>query len=203
MKVLSSADMHTRISKAGMGMKAFRKKLNQKSGFSLAETLVTVAIISLVCTGLVGISGTVRDIYNRVVRRADAETLLSTAVTAMKADLSSAVYVDVDTTAVSEDGYVAVTDFYSEARGQQIAYENSKENGVIVVYVANKDKPDKLQKQPLLTKKTMPGGLYTEIEDGTVTYKKGVFSFKLVINDKNDNEVISQKIRVRSYNVND
>lgn len=170
-------------------MEKLKKRTMNTRGFTLAETLITVAIISLVCTGLVGISGVVRNIYRKVTLEADAETLMATTVTALKEDMSSA-------NNVVTNGNVLK--FYSTARGCQMYYakEPDTDNGIKVVLVAGDGSETTL---PLVTKKTMPHGLYTQISN--IKYTKGLWSFDVLVTDNGDVS-LPKHISVRSYNDN-
>lgn len=66
------------------------KKLKSKSGFTLAETLLAVLILLLVSTIVANGIPVVRNVYNNVIVGANAQVLLSTAVTALRNELGTA-----------------------------------------------------------------------------------------------------------------
>ena len=67
-----------------------KKKLLGRSGASLSEVLVTVLIMSIAMAAITaGITSAVRD-YHQVRTKPDAQTLMSTTITALSQDLQSA-----------------------------------------------------------------------------------------------------------------
>lgn len=67
-----------------------KKKLKGKSGFTLAETLLAVLILLLVSTIVANGIPVARNVYNNVIVGANAQMLLSTAVTALRNELGTA-----------------------------------------------------------------------------------------------------------------
>lgn len=174
-------------------MKKMKKKLTQSSGFTLAETLITVAIISLVCAGLVNVSGVVRNIYIKITRQADAETLLATTVTAMKADLSETNNVEL------KDGKVEY--IYSLSRGYRMKYSFDETHGIMVIPV-----DDETKAMPLVTGKTMTLDMHTELGEKGVRYDPAthVFTFTVNVVEKGKEELVaSRTVNVRAVNKQD
>lgn len=68
----------------------FKKKLKNKSGFTLAETLLAVLILLLVSVIVANGMPVVRNVYNNVIVGANAQMLLSTTVTALRNELGTA-----------------------------------------------------------------------------------------------------------------
>lgn len=112
--------------------KYLQKMLNQK-GFSLAELLVTVLLMSLVTTVVAGAASAVLRVYRDITLRADAQTLISTASSAMAKDLYTASLVQ-----KNDDGTVST--FVCEGAGGVISYENT-EDGKIVRSVSTVQDP--------------------------------------------------------------
>lgn len=59
------------------------RKLKTRSGFSLAETLITVAILAIVTAGGVVVAGQVIDTRNAMIETADSQVLAATALEAL------------------------------------------------------------------------------------------------------------------------
>lgn len=75
-------------------MKKIAKKLSSRHGFTLAETLICVLILLMVC-GIVGAAMPAASAaYTRVVDAANAQVLESTAITALRSELSTATSVE-------------------------------------------------------------------------------------------------------------
>ena len=67
-----------------------KRKLKNKSGFTLAETLLAVLILLLVSVIVANGIPVARNVYNNVIVGANAQMLLSTAVTALRNELGTA-----------------------------------------------------------------------------------------------------------------
>jgi len=67
-----------------------KKRLRSKSGFTLAETLLAVLILLLVSVIVANGIPVARNVYNNVIVGANAQMLLSTAVTALRNELGTA-----------------------------------------------------------------------------------------------------------------
>ena len=67
-----------------------KKKLKGKSGFTLAETLLAVLILLLVSVIVANGIPVAKNVYNNVIVGANAQMLLSTAVTALRNELGTA-----------------------------------------------------------------------------------------------------------------
>ncbi|MBQ9327004.1 MAG: hypothetical protein IJ225_00520 [Solobacterium sp.] len=92
------------------------KKWNQ-AGMSLAETLFAVALMGIVLVAVTTGVSTILNVYNNIVMKADALTLLSTVNTLITADLESA---DAGNLPTSEGGNC--WQFESGKRGYSMAY---------------------------------------------------------------------------------
>ena len=73
-----------------------RSKLKSRAGFSLAETLLATLILLLVSLIVANGIPTARTVYNNVIIGANAQTLLSTAVSSLRNELGAAQRVQVD-----------------------------------------------------------------------------------------------------------
>ena len=78
-----------------------KKKLKNRSGFSLAETLLAVLILLLVSVIVANGIPAARNVYNNVIVGANAQVLLSTTVNALRNELGTARDVTVSGTDVT------------------------------------------------------------------------------------------------------
>ena len=65
-------------------------KIREKAGFSIAELLVAILILSMVSTVVAGGIPVARDAYNKITVSANAQVLLSTAIYSLRSELSTA-----------------------------------------------------------------------------------------------------------------
>ena len=123
-----------------------KKKLKSKSGFTLAETLLAVLILLLVSVIVANGIPVARNVYNNVIIGANAQMLLSTAVTALRNELGTAKDVNLS----SDKTYVT--------------YFNSERGAYSVINKASSS--DNIQVNPYIVKPT--GGTITPIAGSTV-----------------------------------
>ncbi len=92
-------------------MRAILKKCKRnRSGFTMAETLIAILILLMVSAIVAGAIPTASNVYARTVDTANAQVLLSTVITALRDELGTAVSVeDPDGTTIDyvngNDGY--------------------------------------------------------------------------------------------------
>ncbi len=70
--------------------------MNDHRGFSIAELLVAILILSLVSTVVAGGIPVARDAYEKITLSANAQTMLSTAISALRNELCTASDVSVE-----------------------------------------------------------------------------------------------------------
>ena len=82
------------------------QKIRQKMGFSIAELLVAILILSMVSTVVAGGIPVARDAYNKITVAANAQVLLSTAIYSLRSELGVAMDVknESDTSVVFNSG---------------------------------------------------------------------------------------------------
>lgn len=98
----------------------FKKKIKDRSGFSLAEVLVTVIILLLVtATVATGIPAASRA-YSKVVNAANAQVLMSTTIIRLREELGTA-----DNIITSETVTINNLDGTSSTKDTAISYDNS------------------------------------------------------------------------------
>ena len=125
-------------------MKKLRRKLRDRSGFTLAELLIVVLILLLVSTVVAtGVPAAVNS-YQKVVDSANAQLLLSTTVTSLRRELSLAGSIEVEGTQVKS--YTNST----RGLGQTITDEtgpvearyslSSEENGIMRTWMDSEGK---------------------------------------------------------------
>lgn len=162
------------------------QKLHQKSGFSLSELLVTALLMGLVTTAVAGASSAVLRVYRDVTLRADAQTLLSTADSAMKRDLYTA-----SDPIKKENGEISFT---CEDVGEQVTYFNDEDQKKILRTT------DSGNKQPLVADPTRTQDLSLTLDNFTAEQDSNsrvwVFHYTLTVSKENFSE--TQNFTVRS-----
>ena len=170
-------------------LKNFCAKLNNK-GSSLAETLVAVALLSIVFVAVTVGMSTVISIYDKLIMKADALTLISTANTIITADLETA-----KPPTSSEGGCVL---FESGKRGFVMEYLWTGCN-VSEVTASNKDsniyyyvpKGNGTKWLPIVTDATLTKKLGLRMTAFSYDNTAKVFRYTLEVFDiKNDSRVI-------------
>lgn len=102
------------------------KKIRSRAGFTLAETLLAVLILLLV-SGIVATGVPVaQNVYNKVVRGANAQSLLSTTVAALRDELGTAWNVQYIPEKVPE---TSITYYSSDTGAKSMLYLGEKDNG--------------------------------------------------------------------------
>ena len=91
-----------------------KRKLHEKSGFTLAETLLAVLILLMVSAIVAAGVPAAKNAYEKVVLASNADVLLSTTISALRNELGTAQ--DVETTVGSTDGHLTtVITYYNKA----------------------------------------------------------------------------------------
>lgn len=145
-------------------MKRVRKKPNTASGFTLAETLMTVLILLMVSAVVAAGIPAASSAYAKVVDGANAQVLLSTTVTALRDELAVATEVTV------ADG--AVT--YRGANGARSRLSLSEEGILLEEYLDLTEAGSTPPSRQLVSKKAASDRLYAQWEgisvaDGVIT----------------------------------
>lgn len=135
-------------------------RINNDSGASLAELLMTVVLIGLVTAAMAAGIAAAQRVYKKISLKADAQTLLATTVSALTLDLSSASSWD-----------AAEQAFLSEYRGYKMKYvlTDNPEDGKQILGIENYSDHATV---PLLPSKVQTRSLYAVIKDGTITLEE-------------------------------
>lgn len=166
------------------------KKLKSQHGFSLSEMMLAVLIIALTMGFIGGGITVVKDAYLRITLRAEAQTLLSTAVSAISVELRNA---DEIQEQISESGESTYWTFYNVQRGYRIYFENTQKN------ICIRTVEDSTSLIPLLTNQTKTNGLVPKIEE--LKYENQVFTYVIRIYDQDEKKIYAeQTINVRPMN---
>lgn len=171
------------------------RKLRSAVGASLAETLVTILLLSIILSAVVAGIPAVMSAYREVRLKADAQTLLATAVTAVTDELRYAEDVQ----------YSADYTFYSSKRSATIALVNStygtestssdlSDHGIFIQNITTKNTT------PLLTKQTQTLGLYASLTPGSMENGCIVYTVSVISSDGKVIESTALKVRpISSY----
>ena len=144
------------------------QKLKSRVGFTLAETLVTVLILLMVSSVVAAGIPAAKNAYEKVVRSANAEVLLSTSVSELRKNLVTAQNVTAD-----ENG---VLTFYSgDGEINKRIYPDPENNGVLKVqeYIGFEEGGTTATPRQLVTDAASTRDLY-------VTYKSASCDGQLV-----------------------
>jgi len=174
-------------------------KKRKRAGFTFAETLITVALLSIVFLAISGGFVVFQRAYKNITRKANAQVMLSTAIMQVTNDCKNATVYYSSTNAMD-----------TSSRGYVIRYYVPDTTKGIIVQPFNQstEQPDTVLKEiPLLTSKTNTDKMYTDFawadtpckinSDGTA-----LFSFTIYIkaSDEENKVIEQQEIKVRSNN---
>ena len=150
-------------------LRAIKNQIRNRQGYSLTELLMVILILGLIAASIGGGVTAVRDAYEKVTLRANAETILSTTVTAMRDELAYAEKID------SGDNPA----FYSGNSHTYIRYINSgNTDGIKIQYYTGSEEDHIESGEPvlLLSEKAMGGKLYTVFTDYTYDSSRKIFT---------------------------
>ena len=177
-------------------------KKRKRAGFTFAETLITVALLSIVFLAISGGFVVFQRAYKNITRKANAQVMLSTAIMQVTNDCKNA------TVYYSNKNDSSKNAMDTSSRGYVIRYYVPDTTKGIIVQPFNHstEQPDTVLKEiPLLTSKTNTDKMYTDFawEDTPCTIMPdgtALFSFTIYIKASDEkNKVIEyQKITVRS-----
>lgn len=164
-------------------------KLLDKKGFTLSELLLVVLILSIIVVVIGGGIVVVKNAYERITLKSEAQVLLSTNITKVTDELRFASEID------TSDSQIGVPTFTSGNMGYKIYLCNDESNGICYSCIASQQASKKI---PLLTDKTLTSGLVPEVE---YSYDKGEKAFTANIEIvHNGTVVVSQEINVVPLN---
>ena len=143
------------------------QKLKSRAGFTLAETLVTILILLMVSSVVAAGIPAAKNAYEKVVRSANAEVLLSTSVSELRKNLVTAQNVD------AEDG--ALTFYSGDGEINKRIYPDPGNKGVLMVqeYIGFEEGGTTATPRQLVTDAASTRDLY-------VTYKSASCDGQLV-----------------------
>lgn len=112
-------------------MKRLSSKLNSRRGFSLTELLAAILILSMVSSVVAGGIPVAKDAYEKITLSANAQVLLSTAISALRNQLCTASEVE-----IKDDG--ATVEYYSSTI--QNYCKITKDSNDVKVFLYSKNK---------------------------------------------------------------
>ncbi len=150
-----------------------RKNKNRSTaGFTFAELMITMLILMLVTLLLASGLPVAVNAYSKVIDHANAQLLLSTTVTRLQEELSTAVEVWTDGTA---DGNVRI--FSHAVNGFKITQTSDATTHALQLAYTKRNN-DPIQTIPLITKETSQdtGKNAFFVEYGSIRFNNGVFT---------------------------
>ncbi len=148
-----------------------RKNNRKRSGFTLAETLITVLILLMVSTVVAAGIPAASNAYVKVVDASNEEVLLSTTMSALRNELSMATDVVV---VVSSDGKSKSVTYYNSSRGSYSVISFTNEGVMLTRYAAPPSNEGTAQS-------AVPTGIQTTTEEPLTYVKAANSSDKLIV----------------------
>ncbi|SCJ71948.1 Uncharacterised protein [uncultured Eubacterium sp.] len=166
-----------------------RSRIKNKKGFSISEMLMVVMILSLIIVMLGSGVMVVKNSYEKITLKAEAQTLLSTTITKVSDEFRFAKYVNAD------DNPKAAK-FVSGNLGYEIWFKNDDgSSGMKGILICNNAGVS----AQLLTDKTMTSRLTPSIE---YQYDKDnrLFTATITIATRDNDKFLEQEIKVKPIN---
>ena len=149
-------------------MKAVLDKLKNRIGTSMVEMLATVVLLGIMGVALATGVATIQRTYNRIVRKANEQTLLSTTLIEMRNAIRRSVEYD------------ASTGRFKSEEGYWFAFRNAsgEEKGIQIEYYQMKDDTSPTQTMPVVSEADGKiSNIYSSFgEGGGIEGKDGVFT---------------------------
>jgi len=176
------------------------RHMRSRKGFTLAETLITIVIMSLAMMLVSSGAVVAHKAMIKAQLKADSQTLLATSVTALNAELVRAAEIK---TSASE------LTVYSEKRGIYMRFYNDNgsfdadgDNAGILVSTsdtADGTVADGVYTYSLVTQETSSSGLYAQIGDISLGGGDGAcISYTITVYDEGGDEMEQQQVSVYS-----
>ena len=185
-----------------------KRWIKRDDGFTLAETLLAVLLMSIIFTAVGGGVVVMKNNYEKVTQRAQAQVLLATTVSAINADLESVTIVNLGGSAGTLTEPKAVICFYSTFRNSwcMIADGINSVSGTAAIQLNATDAYGAVAAglgQPVVTDAATIKGLSTYLNsDGLRFYgnpatdKYPYFEYVVEVKDKNSRVIETKKIKV-------
>ena len=174
------------------------EKLKDRSAFTIAETLIAIIILMLVSTLVAAGIPSARRAYEGVVKAADAELLLSTTISTLRNELSTAKDINIESNTIKY--YNGATGAYSKIS------KNTGDSGKGEIQYQKFATEEGLSEEasavvPLITQQASTEDLY--VTYGSAVYADGIVTFSdIYVRDNSKKDVTGQdeiKIRIISY----
>lgn len=162
------------------------KQLKSTQGVTMTEMLLALLLIALVMSFIGGGITVLQNAYTKITLRAEAQTLLSTVITAVSSELKNAHNIE------QLDG--------------TYWFENTKRGYKMCLYTKDSSKPIYIkagnevgQEVPLFSEKIMTSGLEVTLSRIVYDSEQKRFTYTIEIK-KGESNVIEQTIKVRPLN---
>lgn len=185
-----------------------KRWIKRDDGFTLAETLLAVLIMSIIFTAVGGGVVVMKNNYEKVTQRAQAQVLLATTVSAINADLESVTIVNLGGSAGTLTEPKEVKCFYSTFRNSwcMIANGTNSGSGTAAIQLNPTDAAGKAAEglgQPVVTDAATIKGLSTNLTKAGLKFygdpatdKYPYFEYVVEVRDKHDRVIETKKIKV-------
>lgn len=140
-----------------------KDKMSSRKGFTLTEMLMAVLLLALMTLVIGGGVTVVKDAYEKITLRAEADTLTSTVISAVTGELRTASVIEFSDLPAdgAEDSNLKIMSFENKDRGYLARFVNQNDKNEKSIFI--QPCADESKYLPLLTDKTHTSKLKTKI----------------------------------------
>ena len=187
------------------------KKLHNERGMTLSETLMAVLIMSIIFTAVAGGVVVMKNNYDKVTKKAQAQVLLATGISAINAELESATSVKLSGT--PSDSGVEAKCFYSSRKNMLETLKNTDDKTSVAFYSTDaKGDPTETNRPIVTDAASIKMGLHLELVGANTSDtcllkfygnpesesdSNCYFEYRIAVKDKSGTVIEAKPVRIR------
>ncbi len=169
-------------------LKAIKRKLNSKKGFTIAEMLVAIIILLMVSSIVASGIPVARDAYEKVVLTSNAEILMSTAISALRNELGTAKDIEASGTEIT---------YYNSARGSTSKISAGSSDIMIQRYFSSEGLSKGSQEVELISSEDSTKDLHVKFSGVTYNKTTGVIKLTDLTVNRRGSSLLKRNVSIR------